>query len=906
MGSNRADVDQRNPRFKKILDSIQNFLPTTKAEWSPIVLILRGAVTSGLLLFSSLLVLIWTVVSAVFWLVVEGFAFSWSFVASLSALIVQSAFGASMTILREDELGIASFSTTLELVAIPTLLSIGIVFFVVIASRRVLVAIPKHRFAAILSFSAAFGFTVTALTWLMTFSTNRYSILPLDSMLPDFSIGLLSGTNALIVFAFVFIPALLGGLFSGGRRSKPLLGVGWYLVTLRAFVLSAFTLGLFVAVVYIAYRLLKVDFVSTQPNLPDVPVDWMFLTGFFLVFLLFLPTVLINAAWIFSGSVFGVLFDQNSIATLLEIVPLVSDISDFESFSLWDETPWVATAGLISMLLLALFSGAIVSRYFGWRPKSFWTLPGFVVLAISVALFIRRFSSIGVSARFEVADSGLSESDVAQALAVLNSESFEARVGVSEFAAVLLLIALSFSAFIGARYLSNWLPPVFPIWSNFLTGKKSASGDFENISPGQRITGRSIIAVSLCAAVFALAVAGTERVFSQIEVPQRHVERVAKLFLDPSLEVAKAVFDDSSQVEWLSDEVLEASRQSLPTEFQVETKNLLGTDWRPGELSAIAEVTFVGETDFSFSISIDGEERTHLFGVTSAEYSGLPTAPTIEVALPEVLSEAGVDEVIINGFAVAPGIYRVLPGFYKIETPGRGIVSPTEQTAGILAGAVQLSLQPEVILPQDIKGELARSLEVTVEGCSEVDFRGDSACFSVTDQSDEAQPLGDAPPADFYDFVENDFSLNLVGCENPRDTLDSAFSLTREQKCVWNIELTRTYFDTQVVRTPVMATGSRSVWVAECNWNSGGYYTGGDWDWEAQDYTPWVWNDTSSWSGCYQEESFEYQTGTTSRTLRGGEIYKGQFGSQMSASVKSSAIFKDGALEVGEAVFVRD
>jgi hypothetical protein len=178
MGSNRVDVDHRNPRFKKLLDFIQNFLPTTRADWSPIILILRGAVTSGLLLFSSLLILIWIVVSAVFWLVVEGFAFSWSFVASLSALIVQSAFGASMKILRTEELSIGSFSTTLELVAIPTLFSIGIVVFVVIASTRVLVAIPKHRFAAILAFSAAFGFTVTALTWLATFATNRYSSLP--------------------------------------------------------------------------------------------------------------------------------------------------------------------------------------------------------------------------------------------------------------------------------------------------------------------------------------------------------------------------------------------------------------------------------------------------------------------------------------------------------------------------------------------------------------------------------------------------------------------------------------------------------------------------------------------------------------------------------------------------------
>lgn len=887
----KAEPEAETPNFGKLKTSVGNLLPLTAEAWLPIGLALRGSFVASLLSFFALLALSYGLWATIFLVVVEDFPGPLAVIGVLAALSVQAVYGGTYSVSRSDPLGIVAIETKVDLVAFPSLLTIAVVIVAVLSTRKILRTLSNHRPLAAVLLPLGFTATSVILFWVLGFITNRYAVFPVGSEFSGFFISTMSFGNVLAIAAITYVPALVAGIF----LLKPDSGfnklVGWFLRTLRTFFFVVLVLGFVATIVNFLYSLLSVEFgVAPTPD-PIVEPGWAITFGAIAVLLIFLPTIVLNSLWLVSGSEIGLQVDSNSMANFLNSFAgdWLSDIFFLvQSYSLWDENPWLAAGALIVLLATALYSGAISANYSKYHPRSFWGLAILAALALVTALALRWLSSaqISVSARIDGdIPEGFDSSDYLSEAELLG---FSVSLGVSELAVIALSLGVVVSAFLGARYLANWIPGIFPRFASKVSLQKASASPEEASSEGQKWVARGLIAAALVAAIGSISLAAAERIVAIVDSPERYVNGLAQGLLSDSIADRKEVFSNGAGSEWLPDEALSGAGAVFQNGFEVKIRDASGGDWQAGGLATMATIKSIGDQKVEFSFPVKAEVIEYPLGFERAVFSGSPDAPTIGLELPAVLADAGVQELQVEGVAIKPATYLALPGDYEVVTEGRGIVSGTEQTVSVGNVSVSLQIAPEVILPRNIDSELSARLDLILAACSDFDARGASECFSVAEERDGGKSLEGPPPVEYFDFViSGDFDIEFLDCEEPTDRLDSAFSLTRTQSCAWNVDVERTYFDTRVVRTPTYGTETYSTWNSQCRW----------------EYSEWF--DWGYWTGCYVDQVREVQTGTTTSYVRGAEIFRSIFRSEILMNMSVSVEYRNDILQVSEPSFAR-
>jgi len=905
-----AKITERSSlNFSKIRTVFGNGLPTNRLAWASLLVVARGAFLAALTVFFGLLLFSYLLFGMLFFVVLEDVPDAGLTVAVIATLFTQAAFGATMALSRVDVLLGIEIQSSIVVLAVPTLLTILVATIFVLFSKRMALSVANHRGFAVVLSSLILGLTLLFLNYLLSFATNRYARFPVDSDFSGFFVDLLLPGNAFVIFGVAFIPAFLGGIFVTYSKSTIVRGLSWYLTTLRGFFVSFLLAGLVVLVTLVFYRVLSVDFVTVRPVGFETETDGGIVATVLVLLLLYLPTLLANILWLSSGSVLEVELDSvNNLGLLDDLISVDLGLGWgvlFEPFSLWQHNRMVAVAAIIVLLGVALFAGSVSSHIRQFRLKSFWPLPLFLILGVLVALLVRRLSSTSVIAEVKTVAPPDASEDVSSLISNLGLGSVSVSFGVSEFSAIVFSSAVLLVAFVGALYLREWLPNVFPRFAHVISMNRHTLEPEVGASITQKWSGRIVLIGLLGVALLFLALATAERIYAQIDSPNRHTQDVVAKLVEGSLGDVKSVFAEDSSIEWLPDEVLTVARIQPSGDAGWEITNLQGANWQVGELVAESTVTVPGEGGLIVTLPMVGEVRDYPLGFSRASYTGAITPPIIDVEIPEILKDSGVTEVTLNGVSIPPGRYLAIPGLYEIGTEKKGIVSATRSLEKVVKGEISLRFEPRAELPSATNLELNERLVAGLDFCSEIDSDGKSDCFSIEEGNKDAESLEGPPPVDFFDFVTaNDYAISLDGCEDSEDTLVSAFTLVRSQTCEWQIDATRTYYDTRMLSTPVYSTGTRSYWEPRCNWVSDGYYSDGWWDWNGSDWiwNDYVWNDTSYWSGCYQQENYEYQSGTRTSEVRGNEIFSSIFRIKALATVEVTAQLKEGVLEVSAPV----
>jgi hypothetical protein len=371
-----------------------------------------------------------------------------------------------------------------------------------------------------------------------------------------------------------------------------------------------------------------------------------------------------------------------------------------------------------------------------------------------------------------------------------------------------------------------------------------------------------------------------------VDSPERYVNKIAEGLVSDSIADRKAVFAEDSTLTWLPDDAMPTTVHPFEDGFQLDIADSRGGEWQPGGLTAIATIKSLGDPQVQLSFTVVADANDYPLGFQRAVFTGSPSAPIIGLTLPEVLVDAGVSDFLVAGVPVSPGQYFALPGTYELATEGRGIVSATDQTISLGGRPVDVQVEPVVALPSAIEGDLTGRLDQVLQACSDFDARGVSDCFSVAGENERAESLGGPPPVDYFDFVSSGgFEIAFLGCDEPTDNLDSAFSLTRSKVCSWNVDAERTYFDTRVVRTPTYGSETYRYYNQQCEWYEGYLY--------------------SWWNGCWETGVREVQTGTSTSYVRGSEIFRAVFRSEVAIEMSVTATYTDDLLQVGEPTFSR-
>lgn len=886
------------PSVEKLMAAAKSHLPMTPEEWLPIGLALRGSFVAALLSFLGLVATGYAVWATVLFIVVDDFPEPFPAVAAVAALSVQAVYSGAFSVSRTDPIELFSIETTVGLVAFPSLFTIAIMVISVLSTRRLLRSLTAHRLVAALVLPLGFALTSIGLVWALVFVTNRYAVFPLDSEL--FGIGSelfgltissLTLGDVLAVVAVTSVPAFLAGFFLLFPESGFDKVLGWFLRTLRTFFLAFFAVGAITGFVYFLYSLIGVDFGASPSTAAVAEADWAAITIALVLILVFLPTILLNTLWIFSGAQVGVQADPATRLSLADVTP-GGWFDDFfflgGSYSLWDSNPLLAGAALFVVLGIAVFSGAVSAKYSKFHPQTFWPLAVQAGLALLFALAIKWFTSAHYFFRTVISGNIPEDFDSSEFVSDSDLLGFSFSWGISELAAIALALGIVVSAFFGARYFATWLPGVFPRIATAISLRRSDSGEEEGPSTAQRLTARGLISVGALLALGALSLATAERVFAIVDSPERYVTKIAQGLASDSIAERKSVFKKDSALTWLPEDALPAIGHPFEDGFEVQILDLRGREWQPGGLTAVATIKSVGDPRVAVSFDVTAEVDEYPLGFHRAVFGGQPSAPTIGLNLPDVLLEAGVGEFQVAGVSVAPGKYFALPGAYELDTEGRGIVSATEQTISLGGTPVDVQVEPVVDLPPAVDGELTSRLDQILEACSDFNVQGVSDCLSVAGEKERAESLEGPPPVDYFDFVSSgEFEIAFLGCDEPTDNLDSAFALTRLQKCRWNVDTERTYFDTRIVRTPVYGTQDSWRWNRECTREYNSYF------------------DDYYWLGCWENNPVQVQTGTSSSEVRGAEVFRAIFRSEVTIEMEVTATYADGLLQVGEPTFRR-
>lgn len=867
-------------------------LVNQQSFWTQLGHSVRSTFVRSLVVFSGLLAVVyigvWVAVAQLF----ESLESKTQIIAIAASSLVQTAFGVPIGLDLRALDGIVAIDFQFEAGFYPTLLVAAFIFFAAWNTRREVAhfATLEGKFLATVAGNGVIATSISFLLVVQNFVVDRYAVLPIEDGAARFSVASL-GVGEL---GIIFLLTAVGGLsaFStmiSGSLERLAKGLNWFFFVLVSFLVMFLIVATLIGVTVFLQELIDIDFVQlndAQETSEGIGA-WEILG--LLGVVLFLPTLLGNLLWLSMGSSFGIQQDDTASLLYESLWPVDSffgNLADWgllEGWSAWDEFGAKALLALIPIVLVALFVGAAGSIRASFRPVSFWSLPIFVAGGILSALLFWKMTSVSVGVQAELLFGDIEGED--PIFDDLLRDGLQLQSGGTEVSAVLAALVVVSAAFLGARYLGGPLHRIFPRLMSFVSFEFSRDSVPSDRTRGIKNTGRVLIALTALPPVTLLSLAAFENVAAHRNGADEFAQETVALFLNGEVNETKGLFLSQDNSDWFSDEIIEAARIPAGTPVEITLSDIAGGPLEVNETGAKVRLNFAGSDPFALEMTAFASPQSETLGVTRVEFAGKITPIVVDLALPKVLTDAGVDSVSVNNQSVPPNSYATFPGTYSFQTEGRGIVSGTESSKVLTSGGFSPDFSPQVVLDSAKNAEMSEAISNAATSCSEADRFGKSTCFDTSELSGEPKSLNGNIPKEFYDFaILDDYAVESAVCNEFEDVLEDAFTLTRSTSCVWEVDRSQIYYGKKITRTPVYSTGTRSSYVRECERV---YY--------------W-WSDDYEWEGCWRDTPYQYQSGTTTSFSRGSKLFEGRFRYELTGVISITAELVNSTLVLGEPI----
>jgi hypothetical protein len=867
---------------------------TRRSLWVKLGLSARSTFLRSLTIFfavvSVVYVGVWFAVSQLF----EFVESKTQIVAVAASSITQTIFGVPIGLEVSAVDGAAGVKFQFEFGVFPTLLVGAFLFLAAWNTRKEMTKFEtgSEKFIAALAVNVVMGLSISLLLVVQNFAVDRYAVVLLDFESGRISVAPLGAGD----LAIVFLLAAVGGLSAlsaavTGTFERFARALNWFFFVLFSFLVLFLLVSVLIGATVILQELIDVDFVAVNEVADSSEGFDLGQTWWVLGVLLFLPTLLGNLVWLSFGSSFGVQQDPDSPFPHELLGPIYSQLGDlyywdlFQRWSAWDVYGAKALLALVPIVLVAIFAGAAGANRTGFRPKSFWILPIFLAGGVLLSIPFWRMTSLSLLVRGEILFGNLEGQDAV--LDEIVSDGLQVQTGGTEVSAVFAALVIVSFAFLGARLLGEPLRRVFPRLMSFVSFEFDKNAAPLDRTRGAKYAGRLLIVVVALPPLSLLSVAGLENIAAHQNGADEFAQETVASLLNGDIPEVKLLFAGPDGAEWFADDILEAARISSSTQFEITIRDSRGGPLETNETSAQIFLDFAGTDPLKLKMDATASLESEIIGVTRYKFAGQLEPSVVDLLLPRVLTDAGVESVSVNGQSVSPNTYAALPGTYSFETEGRGIVSETESSKVLTSGQFSPDFSPTVILDSKKDAEMSEAISTAAELCAEVDTFGNSSCFDTAKVSGEPRSLNGTVPNNFYDFVAlNDYAVESAVCDEYEDVLNDAFTLTRSTNCVWEIDRTQIYYGRKTTNTPVYSTGITTRWVPQCERV---YY------WFLDDY---------EWGGCYRDTEYQYQSGTTTSYSRGTKLFEGRFRYELSGVISVTAKLENTELVFGEPTIV--
>lgn len=808
---------QEKPKagVEKLIDAVLGSFPRDTEAWKPLALGFRQSFLSAVATFSGLLASAYLIWGIVLFAAVDSFPEAFSAIAVLAAMSVQAVYGGTFGLARSEAIGALDLESTVGVVAFPSLLTIGIVVAASFLSRRILRTLTAHRSFAALALPFVFALSSVVLIWVLSFVTNRYAVFSpnyeLLGVLPGvanvgISVATITAGGAATALAILLVPSVLAGLFLLHSDRAFFREFGWLLRTLRTFAIAVLGLGLAAGSIYLLYRWISVEFGAAPEVSSTAEFEWTLLLAFVAVIIIFLPTLLLNLLWMAGGAQVGIQADAVNRFPLYDLTSegLFEDALLLgETFSLWDENPVFASFALAVFLGVAMFSGAISANYSRFRPRSFWSLAVFSGAAIVFGLILRWFSSSQFFFRTKITGDTPENFDSSDYLSGLQIGQFGFSWGVSELAAIALVLGMVVSAFIGSKYFAAWVPGLFPRLGSAVSLRKLELGIMSGRSAAQLWLSRISLSSAIAFAAVSLVLATAERILAMVDNPERYVSQLAQGLMSDSPSERKAIFATLEGYEWLTDDALPVSGRPFEDGLEIEILGSGGGEWQPGSLEAFAIIKSPGQQPVELKFPVRANVESYPLGFQRAAFSGLPYAPTISLETSAVLNGNGFPAVLVNEVPTKSGRLMLLPGSYSVALEATEVTEAFETQFLAQAGTTSVRVEPKLRLPDSVLSEIDLVANELFVECESVNEAGNPSCDGLASREPSETYSSADPPDDYFDFDSQFSETANVICGDSGFEIMSATTVLRRQPCTWSVDELRTYFDATEARQVV-------------------------------------------------------------------------------------------------------
>lgn len=749
-------------------------------------------------------------------------------------------------------------TTTLSLEVFPVpLLSLLIIIASATVGRRISRGVPSRPFWT--GFVGVVSFATTALLVVLVqrLLTERYAWDLVFALNPqgDWTPKGLTSEDLVTFITFVLLPGLMGSLAESRGRVSP--HADWLLKTLRSFALVSLALSVFAIALYVPFRAIAVSFVPVEgPTLCEsISCTSATLIGSSVILTLLLPALFIGSLI----TLIGVPASFTLEGGFLTVLP--PELLNLNGM-LWTEQSYqlLNLIGTVLLAFVALFAAAVASRAVGFRRAGWRMSVALLSIAIVIGLVLSRVLSSAVLATSEGYTARAP--DLESEFGVVASELLGLRFGFNELLLVLASVGFFGLFFVGCRIPNRWLWGLFPRLSALAIFRRDRSS-FETEGRFLPLSRRVILGVAAAAVLALFGSASVERLLVLFSGPKQFAGAYADSFSKSTFDETKSFFVEEG-AEWLPDEFMRKSFPPQEDPYAFELRDFNGQSFSLNELDGFISVTTPGMSEqdaMRARVPFEGQVQDHFIGVQTARYEAFGVAPEFSVKIPQILIEAGVSAVSLNGFELKENqTVRVLPGEYHLEAPGSGFIAPIDRKVMITQGMNVIELEADLLLNEEMNTQVQSFFNESIERCSNFDDETlASECFSVTPETASTAVSGE-PPEDFYSQEVSSLpEVTEVTCTDPNATLTTTSQFTSEITCDFTISFEKTYYDTVVSRTPNIVQRTRYVPVEKCRKYTSSY-TG-----------------RTYWFSCNRAEEYEVQDGWITSTSRGDPLFTEMF-----------------------------
>lgn len=621
----------------------------------------------------------------------------------------------------------------------------------------------------------------------------------------------MSPVSIIWVFSVVAIPAWLGSLRTGNRKSSS--AWRWAYSAIRTFGIFYVVLMGITALVYLSYSWIAPVFADSSPLPVEAssqgqgPNGWLVL-GVILAVLLFLPTITFNLFAVALGAEYSYQIDYLGLDVLAatDNLPLMDGISFVSSLGAFSILSTLG-AGAFIAVLFAVIVASLISGVAATGKASFDAVFRRDLVAGLAAVFFVGFVLRSV-AQFGAfwTNRGVPAQEATEGSLPLEEGSLT--IGITSASLALALAIIASFIVLGGSKSSAFVHESFPRLVSSLSGKQLESNIDRGLLP--LIFGRAVAIVAALAVVLPLGTATIERTWAAIDTPTNKFREVAELVETGELEKLKEFItkDRQDEANWLPDDVLQTARPAAATRRTIEVTNGWDDAWKIGQLDAYGKVSWNADSGpVVLNLGTRAKISDHFRFVQHANYTATAQPLNLTISYGGFLTAAGRSEISINGVSVPVGTYSAIPGMYTVKSPGFKLVAPSETVFVTNGSDMSFKAKEQALLPANAVSVLDKEIKRKADECGKFSTLNTSLCFTLEDIYANRTPVGSAPAENYFAIKTGEFKVEKSSCSGVAvDELLAAESVKRTTTCAIEMTFEVTYFESKIEVSDVFTT----------------------------------------------------------------------------------------------------